>query len=201
MHPATMTRRVLRVYRAGGGEGLDWYRTANRWCDEVATRHNLLLPTVCGVVAALSPRLGWEMNKRLAVAAVEGKPVGALGGNVRKAEAILAGADPLDVLGGFKVRSFFQALLEPDNPDTVVIDRHAVGIVLGRPATEKEMKPLDYRKGYERFSEPYRRAAAREGVLPNDVQASTWVTWRKMLRGLHQDADSHILVSKSGVAA
>lgn len=42
--------------------GLNWYQAAQDSASEIATRFNLPLTTVLGVIAALSPGLRWERN-------------------------------------------------------------------------------------------------------------------------------------------
>lgn len=183
--------RILDVYRqatvAELEAGMAWYADAHA----LASRLNPAdVSGAAGVIAALSPMMPWDRNMMLAARAYEdGTASGALYGNVAKANAILAGSNPLDVLGGDKVRNFYAAIADPTSKSAVCIDRHAFDIAVGR-VTNNESRAALGRKGiYERFANAYRRAArvlSKEtgmDVTPSQVQAVTWLTWRR-LKGL-----------------
>jgi hypothetical protein len=101
---------------------------------------------------------------------------------VRQADAILAGAHPLDVLQGPKVREFFRAIML--EPDAVCIDRHAVDIARGRRGANSDPSILGRVGAYEKAQKAYRDAASilsralGAPILPAQVQAVTWVQWR-----------------------
>jgi hypothetical protein len=70
---------------------------------------------MAGIVAVLSPRISWELNKAAALAVVDDVTTPdafTLGtaANVGKARRILAGERPLRVLSGPKVRAFYRAI-------------------------------------------------------------------------------------------
>jgi hypothetical protein len=104
--------------------------------------------------------------------------VGAFNDALRKADAIAAGADPLDVLGGRKVRSFYRNIV--GHTGHVTVDRHAVAIVAGRPLTDREGKVLERIGPYTYVAGAYRAAARRLGVAPTELQAVTWLVWRRL---------------------
>lgn len=167
-------------------EGMEWYRDAHA----LAVRLNPADPaSAAGVIAALSPMMTWGQNVNVAVRAyADGKASGALFGNVAKADRILAGERPEDVLGGNKVRAFYQIIADPSSA-AVCVDRHAFDIAVGR-VTNNESRAALGRKGvYDRFNMAYVRAAkaiAKDtgmDVTAAQVQAVTWVTWRR-LKGL-----------------
>lgn len=153
--------------------GLTWYENAHQIAAESGD-----VRMGAGIIAALSPMMSWDRNVALARRTwTDGKASGALGRNVAKADSILNGADPLDVLGGLKVRSFFLNILDPSDPTPVTIDRHAYDIALGERNTENDRPSLS-NKRYAHLSDQYRLAAAEVGLVPNQVQAITWEAWR-----------------------
>jgi hypothetical protein len=175
--------RVLRVYRAASPEqvteGLEWYANAH----DIAVALDPADPrAAAGVLAALSPRMTWGRNVELARRAYDdGAASGTLGWACRKANAILVGADPLDVLSGPKERAFFTLIATPADPRTVCIDRHAIDVAIGQRLDERDRATwfqLNRNGLYETFADCYRRAAARLQVRPGQVQAVTWVAWR-----------------------
>jgi len=131
-----------------------------------------------GVIAALSPLAPWGKNlERASLAFERGTAEGlTFGLHTRRADRILAGESPLDVLGGRKVRSFYLCIMGCDW--SVCVDRHALDIVVGHPTNDKEKKVLDLRGGYEYVAGIYREAAGILQYEPRVLQAITWTSWR-----------------------
>lgn len=164
-----------------------------------------------GVVAVLSPRLAWRKNVEYAQlayivraaiereahrglrlvtddvkAAIFAGMIPTLNANARKAYRILSGEDPEVVLGGPKVTAFYWTIVDPSDPRSVVVDRHAIAIAYNRPLSDDETsKALGSAKRYGAVAEMYRRAAAiitrelGEFWSPAQVQATTWTYWRR----------------------
>ena len=120
----------------------------------------------------------WDRNLAMAQFVYENGHANGLGlgGNCRKAELIFAGNDPLDVLGGDKVRSFYMTIVDPINAELVVVDRHAYDIAFGNVYSDAERKIG--KRMYRELSKAYRDAATIANVLPSQMQAVTWVTHR-----------------------
>jgi hypothetical protein len=161
-------------------EGTYWYAVAHSFSADLADRYGVTIETAAGVVAALSPRLPWNLNMRAALDLFETGDAGVLGGNKAKALRILAGERPLDVLRGHKVRSFYTCILDPSQSAQVCIDRHAVDAALGVKGTDKSRKFLETLSHYQAVCDAYRAAANRLGISPAQAQAIVWVAWRNM---------------------
>ncbi len=173
---------VLSVARRASAadieSGISWYNEAH---DIAANISPIGTAAGAGVIAALSPRQGWNRNVMLARDAfVLGSAYGSLGHSIRKANAIIAGADPLDVLGGNKVRAFFDNILWPDHSDMVTIDRHAFDVAYGRSTDDVTRRMLDRKGVYDAVSDMYRAAASDLGITAPQLQAITWTTWRRV---------------------
>lgn len=191
---------ILAVYNAATAEdlreGLAWYQTAHNWCRVMAKGRPHLIRRNAGIVAALSPLNGWGNNKRKAAEVIsmrgkitveKGKPNGiGLGKNVEKAIAIYNGADPLDILGGDKVRAFYQTILDPQGDIDPVIDRHAFDIAVGERTDEKRRGILSRKGVYHDFAMAYREAAKIAGIGSAQMQAVTWIAWRN-IHGIEAD--------------
>jgi len=159
--------------------GLTWYTDANRWCAQVARRHGLSTRQVCGIVAALSPRTEWGLNKRRAVQLITTGDTHGFTDGRRKAQRILEGEHPDDVLGGPKVRAFYDCLARPLESDSVVIDRHAFDATVGAVTNDDiRRRILDRKGGYDAVASLYRHAADTLGLRPHVVQAIVWSVWR-----------------------
>ena len=176
---------VLAIWHAATdaerANGARWYAVGA----ELAVTMGGTLQRGAGVIAALSPQMGWTRNMVIAATALErGTAKGFhTGGNVAKADAIAAGADPMAVLGGDKVRNFYQCFLvaagaADGNP--ACIDRHAIAIYIGRCQADNESKVLDRKGVYDAIADAYRSAADVIGVPAYVMQAVTWVAWRRM---------------------
>lgn len=185
---------ILRVYESADAAtlraGLSWYTEAHNLARTLGSGSDKHLARNAGIIAALSPNNSWTNNARMArrlvsmrgrVAVEIGKPNGiGLGANVLKAVAIYNGADPLDVLGGNKVRAFYSTILDPLADTDPVIDRHAYDIAVGKRNGSAKRDPLNRVGVYEEFAAAYRAAAAAAGISPPQMQAVTWVEWRKI---------------------
>lgn len=100
--------------------------------------------------------------------------------NKARAMQIAKGGNPNDVLGGLKVRSFFDNLTDPDGSEEVTIDSHQIramlddiglpdsvyGAIAGNPAR------------YLAMADAVRAAAKQRGLKPHQVQAIMWEVWR-----------------------
>lgn len=177
------TRNILRAYRAATPidreEGLAWYREAHEFALSLDPDN---VERAAGVIAAISPMMYWSYNQRLASEIYAGRrEQGCLPDNMAKALRIMDGEHPLNVLGGEKVLSFYHNILL-DNV-RVTIDRHAIDIACGKPQSDADRAPYFKGKRRKELVQSYTNAARIEGVLPYEIQAITWVYWRKAKRG------------------
>jgi len=145
-----------------------------------------------GILAALSPRTDWDANLQGAYHIAHTgtawlaehdtlKGAGQTSDNNAKALRILNGEHPLKVLGGHKVRSFYNNILNPDDPSHITIDKHAHDIAVGIPQGTRGSGSLGLGAAgrYQHFVHAYRIASGELGVeVPNITQATTWVAHR-----------------------
>lgn len=187
MSDSPSVSNVLAVYNGASAqnmrEGLSWYLDAHNFAGMLADATGHSVSAMAGIIAALSPMNGWENNKNKARQLVtQGNGIGCgLRRNVVKAESILNGANPLDILGGDKVRAFYQTILDPTGDIDPVIDRHAFDIAVGERTDEKRRGILSRKGVYHEFAQVYRDAAKVAGIGAAQMQAITWVAWREAL--------------------
>lgn len=185
------TRNVTSVFRSATDEqvqaGMDWYSTAADVAERIALATGHSVETAVGVIAATSPRMGWGPNVRMAhrILSTGDTSRGYLKVGLRASERILQGEDPLDVLRSRKVSNFYRAIVSR-GADGIVIDRHALDIAHNERIEGDRPSPTDAQ--YDRIAKHYRLAAdalARQGWLlsPSQVQAVTWLTWRRRFWG------------------
>lgn len=172
-------RNIISTWNLATPEQIDrgrgWYPHA-RELAELMSEGNVRAGA--GVIAALSPQKAWEQNLKIARGAfVTGTPRGQVGDAVRKAQAIMDGTDPLDVLpDDSKTWNFFRAIIDPTDAEAVVVDRHAHDIAVGEIYGNRD-RGLSTKRRYATIAHAYREAARRLDEIPSVVQAVTWTYW------------------------
>lgn len=161
--------------------GRAWYQTANDLATVMSEGNTR---AGAGVIAALSPQTAWDHNVNLASDAFEnGEARGHMGNALGKAKRIMQGEDPLLVLPiDSKTWNFYRCIVDPDDAEAVVIDRHAHDIAVGEVYGNTE-RGLSTKRRYATLALAYRLAGQRLGEIPSTVQAVTWVVWRADLSG------------------
>jgi hypothetical protein len=185
---------ILKVYSQARPDeresGMYWYETAHNDARAIAERHGVTVMQAGGVIAAISPGLEWGLNLIQAnefIGAFKAKrklpSVGAYGRkNVAKALRILNGENPYDVLPltGPKVRAFYYCISEPLTAESVCIDRHARCLAYYKVRDRSEtsiVRPAEFR----RLAAVYVQLARELGLRPHQLQAITWVTWKRIV--------------------
>lgn len=169
--------RATDAERANGGA---WYVEAQALAVDMAGDAWV----GAGVLAALSPMQGWDINVRQARRACEAGT--ALGHSpalhtkamTNLADRILKGEHPLDVLKGDKTRAFAAAIATGGKSDIATIDRHAHDIAVASLDFTDNTRKIGKRL-YREMAAAYSEAAAIAGISVNEMQAITWVVWRR----------------------
>ena len=173
-------------------EGKAWYDNARAFCREVSHKTGVRSVIVAGVVAALSPAVRWENNKRQAEALCQAYvDTGDLysiilttyGKQADKARAILElGPDASlatieGILGrrAFKTVAFFQNIVRSEIPHhrAVTIDRHI-------------LKALSFEDSWTQgaagcyliVEEAFCQVASRHSLGVYQLQAIIWLTYK-----------------------
>lgn len=175
--------------------GTEWYPAAYKAALIMAQRYSVTPKTAVGVIAALSPNNGWERNLVDADSMIraystggydtaDSIKVGTYNANKIKALNILSGDDCLQILGGLKVRAFYDCII---GGDSVCVDGHAYAIWRGEYiATTKTPKITP--KVYKSIDADYRLATNTiNSILQAEysaaqIQAITWLAWRRMIK-------------------
>jgi hypothetical protein len=188
LHPNAS--RLVKLARALEARDPELYEKALRWyvnafdasCELAQLYADIYTAEqVAGVIAALSPQVSWAQNLKLAEKAIVshlmGEAItGQTGDNCAKAQRILDGEEPLEVLGGMKVRAFYQCILAKGQTDVVCVDRHAVAAwyLPGQPVWGS-LTP----KRYHAVAADYQTAARVLGLPAAACQAVVWCAWRR----------------------
>lgn len=179
-----MTNRILKMYALGNTADAMWYQDAYRIACDLAQKHNTQTERVAGIIAALSPLKRWDKNIELADDLLSGRKVGHTKNMVNKAHKVNECdiADIPKILNGNKITDFYNNIINPTCENRVTIDRHAIMIAMGGVHLSKQdlISLSNTDKRYTAIADAYRRAAKKLGVRPLEVQAVTWVVWRKI---------------------
>jgi hypothetical protein len=187
---------ILGVYSLAStvdkSEGVSWYRRANDVATSLARTYDVPLPTVVGVIAALSPRNRWERNiadaERLIKvfcadpAAASSVKVCTFNHNKAKAIRLLEKKvqhfqDVLSVLNGPKLQEFANCIV--GIPNVVVIDGHAYSIWMGERIGLQDVPKIGV-KLRKQITADYVAAAEDLNIPAYQLQAITWCTWRRI---------------------
>ena len=189
------TKNIIAIYKLAKPSeikhGLTWYVNANSDCKEIAEKLELPLHIVIGVVSALSPNNKWERNvinaEDLCTAFINGQDMDSIKVSTyhkmkEKAWSILETMpnyeETIEILNGKKIVSFFRNI-SGDETD-ITIDGHARNIYYndkqGLTTPNTNIKKNEYKD----IQKAYARASKKLGIKAYELQAITWVAWRRI---------------------
>jgi hypothetical protein len=196
---------IIRFYNLASPielrEGIEWYDIANQYCKELAARFDISVQQVAGIIAVFSPQAGWAENKRYAISFLvnPGNRLRSLVQHI-KAKKILRLKSEADIYNAqsvgneaFKTKSFLLNILNPDINTGVTIDRHAIAVCTQNPDNvfALDNSYAKYTKAqYDFFQSCYVSAATSLDILPHQLQAITWLTYRR-IRDLKQHSSAN----------
>lgn len=185
-------------------EGRVAYYRYREVCKRVADRYGYPLHKVVACFAALSPNLDYFGNVRSLLSVVDGHarniPVNRIttsGYNHcrDRAYSYLSDVSFEDTVKGLKIRNFYHNILYPLSAEYVTIDGHAINICLAKKRLLKEASIS--KTGYEEAANVYKRVATFVHLLPHQVQAITWLAWRRMHGIQNPDGQLHLFVDRT----
>lgn len=163
-------------------QGMSWYPRAKSYCLYLSQQYNVPITKTAAVVALLSPRNKWERNKTDAKALFEAYvnnedlhqvKVATFNRNRSKAVAVIEGSEPTCFFGP-KTRAFYKNIL--GSADSVTVDTHAYSVAMGKRQVGKSItRPL-----YRKIERDYKEASSLLGIKPYELQACTWVTFKRI---------------------
>lgn len=177
--------RIVSTYHRATAEdreaGREWYGDGERIIADLAARSGHSPEHVAAVVSHLSPRTTWSRNVYGATMLVTtGTAPTCIGTNVDRARRALESDAPLDTFGGPKTRRFARNLL--GDRTVVTVDVWAARVAFGDRVVDPE-RVLSRAGVYDAIEHAYVVAAARLGVDPVTVQATTWIVARNGRKG------------------
>jgi len=200
-------KNILAIYEQATQteifDGLRWYDEAFSFCANLAENFGLSVSNVAYAGAALSPNNSWTGNQKDLISVCASYAKGELAelvsqfenGDKKAMQVLKVQTYPLQVIKAFyllktgelltyigqgkKTLSFARNIAFFDSLD-VTIDGHAASIVINVRMTMKNASKVLKPSNYKDFAEAYEIAAAQVGMLPKQLQAITWVAWRRI---------------------
>ena len=181
-HPGVITSNIQRVFENATikdyQEGLYWYSEAHDFANDLAKTYDVSVMKVAGIIAAMSPMKAWKTNKEIAEEFINSGRSGHTATQTEKAVSILSNNDNKqyieNTLGGLKTINFFNNIYNPSNEESVTIDRHHLYISTGMDVQTCTVKQyLFIKKHTIMFSKSV-------NLIPCNLQAVLWVTWKRM---------------------
>lgn len=180
--------------------GLSWYTEAGMLAQRLSDLYGVTHLQAAGVLAAISPKMGWKQNctvgEAMISAFVSGDdalavPGAGLPAMRRKALSILklTGDDATDaqtietILSGPKITAFFRNITGSESD--VTVDGHAYAVWKGERITTTDTPSIG-KALRESIARSYRLVSSRsaelcgEALTPSQVQAVTWTTYRRI---------------------
>lgn len=185
---------ILAIYRLANPDevkhGMTWYHQARCECQKIADQQKMPLHIVVGVVAALSPNNKWDRNITNAADLIAAYMAGDHMESVKvstyhkmkeKAWGILEMMpdqhETKVLLNGQKIVSFYGNIMGDDG---CTIDGHARNIAYGERVGLTDDKTNIGKKEYAVLQDMYRQAASQCDIKAYEMQAITWVAWRRI---------------------
>lgn len=206
MSAETLYRTYEKSLPDERAEAMESYERYRLICHTIGDRHGYSLETACGVFSALSPNNEYHGNIRdletILVNERAGRDmhdftVATYGHNKRKAWAIASGQSPRDAIKALKTWNFFNNVLTPSDPSFVTVDGHMYWCWRGRPGTVKGIRgPKGSSTGlrgtpslgktlYGEIAGDITGLAFALGIIPCQLQAILWTTWKRIHRRAH----------------
>ena len=169
----TLTANIRDAWNAASDDqitrGRAWYTVAHDIAEMVG---NGDVRKGAGIISALSPRMQWDRNVSIAInACTTGHATGAMSASLNKAQAILDGADPTEVLPmSAKTGNFYLNIVNPSDNHAVTVDCWAYRVATRDWSAAGPKSAKDYRE----VADAYRTVASELDEIPANVQAGTW---------------------------
>lgn len=128
-------------YSKSRKEDEDWYQEARDYCEDLSNEYQIPLRVVVGILASLSPKKRWELNKKMTETFLECQECKHTLTQSQKARTILMIVNKetilnereqdryiMATLGGEKTKAFYHNIMYPQTSGYVTLDAHMLKI-------------------------------------------------------------------------
>ena len=188
-------RNIIATYKLATPseikEGIAWYLNATTDCKNIGIKYDLPIHIVIGVLSALSPNNKWSRNllnaNDLCKTFINGNHMDSIKVSTyhkmkQKAWSILEQMPSYDetikILNGRKIVSFYKCI-NGDETD-ICIDGHARNIAYNDRQGLTTPNTNINKTEYCEIQRAYLRASKKLGIKAYELQAITWLAWRRI---------------------
>ena len=161
-------------------DGCKWYGQAGTFCSTVADELGFKPECVAQALAILSPQIDWDTNKRnlVLLATTLSADITIFASRAQKVKALAAlGGEYVIPETSRKIYSFADNISAPES-QRVTVDRHATKIALN----DRSADPVRItNRMYRDIEKAYQTVAAKHRLMPYQVQAICWVTYKRVV--------------------
>ncbi len=154
----------------------------------------------CAAFSALSPNNDQMGNYRSLISTLEGIKKGIECKDItistynacrdRAYSYIIGDKDFLMETKGKKTIAFYHNIVKPECKQHITIDGHMFSIYNGQRMTMKEVAGLRF--SYDEVSSAFKKVASCHNLIPNQLQAILWFTWKRIHNVLYQPQISYL---------
>jgi len=186
-HAMNLARVLDKADAIDRESGIFSYQKYNLIMGRIAEKFGYSIETVTAVFVSLSPNNDYMNNLRSAVTLIDGHSkkiskyrlsVSAFNHCKERAWNFLEGANFLEETKGPKIKSFYQNIVDPTNPEPVTVDGHIVSAWHGKHIGMKAAAVGNF--PYKEIAADIRALAALMRLVPCQVQGIIWFTWKRI---------------------
>jgi len=169
------------------------YPAYQKTVKDLARLHGFGFVQTTAAFVALSPNNSYEGNLRALASLMIGINQGLTREQIntgtynhcrdRAFDYITGEKDFLAETKGPKTRSFFFNILKPEDREHITIDGHMFNVWTGEKRTMKEVaisSAVASERSYNRIAKDFKAVAASRGLIPCQLQATLWFTWKRI---------------------
>lgn len=155
----------------------------------IADKYRFTLQQTTGAFSALSPNNDYIGNLRSLVSVLHGIREGWTVDDVQvstyraclhRAWEFAQDADFLTYTKGPKTRAFYQNIIDPQDATPVVVDGHMLSAYIGERMRMTKAVRVFREYSYDDIAHEVRKLAFRLCIVPCQLQAIIWMTWKRI---------------------
>jgi len=169
-------------------EGKAAYRNYHELLKVIADFYNVGFVQTVQAFVSLSPNNDYVGNLRSLVTLINGVKTNISVDKIkcstykhcrdRAYEYFVGNKDFLIETKGLKITAFYHNILKPDDKSHITIDGHMHNVWSGTRRTMKEVAILKMK--YETIEKDFKFVARQACLIPNQLQAICWFTWKRI---------------------
>ena len=169
-------------------EGKIAYQNYHALLKNISQHYNIGFVQTVAAFVSLSPSNNYQGNLKSLVSLLDGVnkgfPVEQIITTtfkhclVRAYDYVSGDKDFLLETKGLKIKNFYCSILKPYDKQYITIDGHMHNVWNGKQLTMRQA--LVPPKKYDLIANDFRRVAAKHKLIPNQLQAICWFTWKRI---------------------